>query len=181
MKQINLSNVQESTEYKTLPAGTYICKIVSAVDYPTEEYLKVTYDIAKGEYAGYYNDIRERHPDWTNVGNYRKYYTAKALPFFKRFCSAVSKSNQGYIFDGNINADEHTLAGKLFGLVLGNEQYYSNSGEKKMRLIECGEFPISEIDKQKVPAPKMLPADNESAQNSYATAVADTSMEEVPY
>ena len=55
MKQINLNNVQEAGEYKTLPAGAYICKIISAVDHPDKEYLLITYDIARGEYTGYYS------------------------------------------------------------------------------------------------------------------------------
>ena len=181
MKQINLNNVQEAGEYKTLPAGAYICKIISAVDHPDKEYLLITYDIARGEYTGYYSEMRENHPDWASVGTFYRSYKSTALPMFKRFCSAVSKSNMNFVFDGNINADEHTLAGKLIGIVLGEEEYYSNSGDLKTRLVVAKEFPCAELDKQKVPALKKLPADNTGAQNSYATAVADSSMEEVPY
>lgn len=181
MKQINLNNVQEAGEFKTLPAGAYICKIISAVDHPDKEYLLITYDIARGEYTGYYGEMRINHPDWTSVGTFYRSYKSTALPMFKRFCTAVSKSNMNFVFDGNINADEHTLAGKLIGIVLGEEEYYSNSGDLKTRLVVAKEFPCAELDKQKVPALKKLPADNTGAQNSYATAVADSSMEEVPF
>ena len=53
-----------------------------------------------------------------------KSYKPKALPMFKRFCSAVSKSNGNYVFDaGVVNSDEKTLVGKLIGLIFQEEEY----------------------------------------------------------
>lgn len=181
MKQINLSNVQEPGEYKTLPAGAYICRIISAVDHPDKEYLLITYDIAKGDFAGYYGEMRDNHPDWTSVGTFYRSYKSTALSMFKRFCRAISTSNQNFVFDGNINADERTLAGKLIGIVLGEEEYYSNSGDLKTRLVVTKEFPIGEIASQRVPARKTLKEDTAQAANEYANKVADTDKQEIPY
>jgi hypothetical protein len=99
---------------------------------------------------------------------------------FKRFCSAVSKSNGNYIFDGKTNADEKTLIGKKIGLVLQDEEYIGNDGSRKKRLIVNKEFPISEIEKQKVPDAKLLPAENTSTKpdDGFMT-VNDT--EELPF
>lgn len=157
MKKVDMTNVKEAGEFQRLPAGPYICKIMSVEDVSDKEYLKVTYDIAQGDYAGYYEKGRKEHPDWAWYGTYVKSYKTAALPMFKRFCSSVSKSNGSYIFDGNtINSDESTLKGKLIGLVFQDEEYYSNSGDIRTRLIVKSEFPIDALDSQKVPPVKKL-------------------------
>lgn len=157
MKKIDMTNVQEAGEFTRLPAGAYECTITAVEDVADREYLKVSYDIATGEFANYYGNQRAEHPDWAWVGAYVKSYKTKALPMFKRFCSAVSKSNGSFVFDGNaINADEKTLVGKKIGLVLREEEYYSNSGDLRTRLIVHKEFPVDQIDKQKVPDVKKL-------------------------
>lgn len=162
MKKIDLSNVTEAKngESRRHPAGPYICKITGVEDIEEKEYLKVTYDIAKGEYEGYYGKGREEHPDWEWFGSYVKSYKTNALPMFKRFCSAVSKSNGAYVFDGGTaNSDEKTLVGKMIGLTFREEEYYANDGELKTKLKIYNEFPIDKIDTQKVPKIKKLATD----------------------
>lgn len=159
MKKIDMSNVKEAGTGSSnrLPAGAYICRIINAEDFPDKEYLVITYDIAQGEYKGYYGQLRDEHPDWASVGKYYKSYKTKALPMFKRFCSAVSKSNGNYVFDGgSANSDESTLAGKLIGIILQEEEYYSNSGDKKTRLVVAREFQTDRLADQKVPPVKKL-------------------------
>ena len=157
MKQIDMSNIKEASEPTRLPAGAYICTICNVEDFPDREYLKVTYDIAQGDYRGYYKSLRDEHPDWSWVGSYVKSYKQKALPMLKRFCSAVSKSNNGFVFDGGaVNSDEKTLIGKSVGLVLREEEYYRNDGEKSTKLTVFKEFPIDKLNEQKVPDVKRL-------------------------
>lgn len=156
MKSINMTDVKEAGESRRLPAGVYICAILDVEDVTDKEYLKVTYDIISGDYAGHFNEIRKEHPDWGWVGAYVKSYKPKALPMFKRFCTAVTKSNPGYVFDGQINTDERTLIGKNIGLVLGEEEYYGNDGEKRTRLYVAKEFSVDDFSNQKVPAPKTI-------------------------
>jgi hypothetical protein len=180
MKRVDMTNVQEAGDFTRLPAGAYICKITNVEDIPDKEYLKVSYDIAEGTYAGYYTKTREDHPDWAWVGAYVKSYKTKALPMFKRFCSAVSKSNGAFVFDGStVNADERTLIGKRIGIVLQEEEYYSDSGEKRTRLIVNKEFPVDKLAEQKVPAPKLLPEDPNGAEAF--VAVASGTAEEIPF
>lgn len=156
MKKIDMSNVKEASTSKRVTAGVYICRITKVEDYPDREYLKVFYDIIEGEFAGYYEKTRSEHPDWLWMGAYVKSYKPTALPMFKRFCSAVSKSNAGFVFDGNINSDERTLVGKKIGLVLGEEEYYANDGNKRTRTYVAREFPVDQADSQKVPELKAL-------------------------
>lgn len=160
MKKVDMTNVQESGDFQKPTAGAYICKITAVEDNPEKEYLKISYDIAKGEFAGYYGEMRENHPDWTNIATYYRSYKPRALPMFKRMCSAVSKSNGKFVFDGGtVNADEKTLVGKMIGIVLQEEEYYANDGNKKTRLIVAREFPIDKLAEQRIPAPKLIKED----------------------
>lgn len=158
MKQVDITNVQEAGEGKRLPAGGYICEITKVEDVPEKEYLRIEFDIADGEFKGYFKELNASAGFW--AGRYIRSYKPKALPFFKRLCSAVSKSNGNFVFDGGqINSDEKTLVGKIVGLVLNDEEYIGNDGNVKTRLYVVGEHSISDIKdgKYKVPALKKLP------------------------
>lgn len=179
MKQIDMTNVQEAGEFTTLPAGAYVCVITAVEDVAAKEYLKVSYDIAQGDFRGYYKGIRENHPDWAWVGAYVKSYKPAALPMFKRFCSAVSKSNGNFVFDGGtVNADEKTLIGKQLGIVLREEEYYSNSGDLKTRLVVHTECPIDKLANQKVPDVKRI---KEYHGNNDFVSVPDNDVQEIPF
>lgn len=183
MKKIDLTNVQEAGESRRLPAGAYICKITSITDILDKEYLRVSYDIEQGEYKGYYAEIRKNHPDWEWVGAYVKSYKTAALPMFKRFCTAVSKSNGGFVFDGGaINADENTLVNKLIGLVFREEEYYSNSGDIRTRLIVHSEFAIDKLTDQKVPEVKKLKTEpNAAPVSTDFMEIPEVEAEEIPF
>lgn len=171
MQAVDLTNVKESSDFKRPAPGAYICTITNVEDVPINQqtgkgnYLRVFYDIAEGEFKGYYGQMRTDHPDWTTVGSYIRSYKEAALGMFKRFCSAVTKSNAGYTFDGKTNTDEKSLIGKKVGLVFQEEEYYGNDGNKKTRLIVNKEFPIDEIEKQRVPAFKKLKEENDDFMN----------------
>lgn len=170
MRKVNLNEVSEAKEGSRPQAGGYICKITKVEDLEDKEYLRIEYDIAKGDYEGYYQGIADKFGYWG--ASYIRSYKEKALPFFKRFCSAVSKSNNGYVFDGNTNADEQTLVGKLIGLVLGEEEYVGNNGELKTRLYVYNEMAIDNIvnEKFKVPALKKLPEDQQPKASNNTSA-----------
>lgn len=164
MRKINMKDVKEAGDFTRPDPGAYICVIKNVEDIQSKEYLKVTYDIAEGEFKGYYDEMRENNPDWVWAGAYTKSYKPSALPMFKRFCTAVSRSNGSFIFDGDeVNADEKTLIGKKVGLLLGEEEYYGNDGEKKTRLYVNREFSVDKLKDQKVPKLKTLKEETTSA------------------
>lgn len=162
MKKVNLSNVQESTDNARLAPGGYVCKITKVEDNPKKEYLYMEYDIAKGDFAGYYEALNDRLGFWG--GRFYKSYKETALGMFKRMCSAVSSSNNGFVFDGDTNADESTLVGKLIGLVLCEEEYIGNDGNVKTRLYVDTEKSVDDIvaGNFKVKPLKKLPEDKVS-------------------
>ena len=184
MKRVDITNVQEAGEFKQMPAGPYVCIIRNVEDDEDKEYLRIHYDIAAGEYKGHFDELRANHPDWSTVGSYVRSYKPNALPFFKRFCSAVSKSNGNFVFDGgSVNCDEKSLIGKRIGINFQDEEYYSNSGDLRTRLIVYAEFPVDKLKDQKVPAVKMLKETKpKTATNTTGFMdVSKDSPEEVPF
>jgi len=158
MKPItNIASVQEAGDSKRLPAGGYVCKYTKVEDNPKKQYLYMEYDIAEGEYKGYYAELEDQFDFWG--GRCFRSYKEKALPMFKRMCSAVTKSNKGFIFDGNEHCDESTLVGKKVGMILGEEEYIGNDGSIKTRLYVVKEVAVDDIKsgKYKVPDLKKLP------------------------
>ena len=181
MKSIDMTNVKEAGEFKRPAAGPYICGIVKAEDFSDKDYLKITYDIIEGEFKGYYKGLRSENPDWAWAGAYVKSYKDKALPMFKRFCTAVSRSNGTYVFDGGkTNHDEKTLKGKKVGLLLGEEEYIGNDGSVRTRLYVVREFSIDKIGEQKVPELKKL-KEEDKPKESTSTEWNDADEEELPF
>lgn len=167
MKSIDMTNVKEAGDFSRPTPGAYICGIVKVEDVSNKEYLKVTYDIVEGEFKGYYEEMRKNNPEWEWAGAYVKSYKEKALPMFKRFCTAVSRSNGKYVFDGGTkNHDEQSLKGKKVGLLLGEEEYEGNDGTIKTRLYVVREFSVDKIGDQKIPDLKKLKVDDAATTTS---------------
>lgn len=158
MKKISgYDKIQESGYFKKLPVGGYVVKILSAIDVPEKEYLRLSFDIAEGPNKGFFaeeykNNTRE-DKKWPNAGTFVRSYKEKALPMMKGFTTAVEKSNKNYTW----NFDESTLKGKLVGLVIGEEEYVNSSGKMRTRtyvdavrsvdVIREGKFEVPELKK----------------------------------
>ena len=107
MKNINWNDVQEATERRDLPVGGYVAGICKATDEPAKERLNIEWEVAEGEFKGYWREqtasLIERgklnQGEWAWGGKTIKSYKEKALPFFKGFITAVEQSNPGYKFN----------------------------------------------------------------------------------
>lgn len=177
MKTINNWNeVKESgnSEFKRLPAGGYVCRITKVKDFPDKEYLLIEYDVAEGEYKGWWAETEERAGFWG--GHFVRSYKDSAAGFFKGFISAVEKSNPGFEWAW----DENALLGKLVGLVLNEEEYRKNNGDIGNRLNVAKNLDISTIRSSDftVPEKKCLPVIN----NPFAsTGFAEITDADVPW
>ena len=129
-------------DFKNLPIGAYECVIKDARINHNEENgkdtLKISIDIASGEYKDYFlksyeNDTRI-DKKWNN--NAVKYlsYTGDNVAFFKGFIKTIENSNIGYIWDW----DETKLKGKKVCGVFQYEEYEKQDGTKgiKVRLTK---------------------------------------------
>jgi len=149
MREVNLSNVQESTEFEKVIPGGYVCIIKSAVDVPEKEYLEITYDISEGKLKGYYSD--PFFADMPYAHRFFRSYKVKALPFFKGFITAVEESNRGYKW----NNDENTLVNKAVGLVIAEEEYNGSDGSIKKRLYVAKCTSADKIRKKDFTVPEL--------------------------
>lgn len=151
----DLDEIQELGE--RLPVGGYVCKILSVEDDEEKQCLKIEYDVAEGNYKGYYAN-REWKPAFFRS------YKAAALPFFKGFIKVIENSNKGFIYEERLDSvgeekyfDEQCLKGKLFGAVIAEEEYKANDGKVKTRTyvekvrstskIRSGEYEVPELKK----------------------------------
>lgn len=156
----NYENVQASSGKFARPtAGGYICKIMDVTDVDHNpntgkgQYLKIEYDIADGEFKGYYKEQFDKWGgDWK--ANFVRSYKEENLGMLKHFTNCIEQSNAGYDWDWN----EKGLIGKYIGLVLGEEEYENSSGEIKTKLSVNQIKTVEEIKNGdfKVPAPKKL-------------------------
>lgn len=146
-------------DFKRLPAGGYICKIVSVEDKAEKEYLDIVFDIAEGEYAGFYSDEwGKAHPF---AHNFIRSYKERALGMFKGFLTCIDKSNPTSFMEAAAKGlPEQELVGKLIGLVIAYEEYdIRDDGSLKQRIyvpevrsveaIRKGEFRVPALRKTK--------------------------------
>lgn len=130
-KPRNWNEVQEFTDRQKLPLDAYVCKVkqCKVVDTNYGEQLAMLFDIAEGEYAGYFqkdfasNTAQEKK--WRGVmrvwipkddGSDNDEMTKRT---FKGMTTSFERSNPGYQWDWN----ENSLAGKTVGILFRNEEY----------------------------------------------------------
>lgn len=161
MKRINnWENIQESTSFKRLTPNGYICKILNVEDHPEKEYLKIYFDIVKGDDKGYfkkqYDGDTRKEKKWPNAGTFIRSYKDSAASMFKGFMNSVEKSNKGYKWD----FDEKTLVNKLVGLIIADEQYQNQKGQVRVRNYVAAVRSVETIEKgeYEIPALKELTA-----------------------
>ncbi len=145
----------ESNDNQRIVPGGYVCRIEDVQDNPDKEYLYIEFDVAEGEFKGYYSQLASSFGFWG--GRFYRSYKERALGMFKSFILSVEESNPGYKFDD----DESSLIGKMVGIVLQEEEYIGNDGNKKTRLIvnktktidqiREGKFRIPETKKMAIP------------------------------
>ena len=159
MKRINnWENIQESTSFKRLTPNGYICKILKVEDHPEKEYLKIYFDIVKGDDKGYfkkqYDGDTRNERKWPNAGTFIRSYKDSAASMFKGFTNAVEKSNKGYKWD----FDEKTLVNKVVGLIIADEQYQNQKGQVRVRNYVAAVRSVETIEKgeYEIPALKEL-------------------------
>lgn len=168
-KSYKEAEASQGGEFKKLPAGGYVCKIIDVKDVPLGSdpnkpdkgnYLRVYFDIAEGEYKGFYSDdFGKKYPD---IHSYVRSYKEKALGLFKGFLTAIDESNNtNFVKAAEKGINEKELIGKNIGLVLGLEEYITSMGEIKERLyvtsnrstqaIVSGDYKVPELKKIKDP------------------------------
>lgn len=80
-------------ESVALPPGLYVCKIIMAIEENRQgkSVLAIAYDIAEGEYAGFYQKRYDANTDpnkkWPAI--HRQNTEGNSLPFFKGLMTSI--------------------------------------------------------------------------------------------
>lgn len=177
---IDLRNVTESSDFNLLPPGGYICKIVNVTDVASKKYLAIEYDIADGEYKGYFQKKNRETGKWTGCFN-RSYKSEATLPFFKSFITAVQESNRNFRYDDTASYfDETELIDKYIGLVIGEEEFKGKDGKIKKGLQVRETRSVDKIRMGDFKMPKLKKLEGAEAENipepEFYTSVDDTDL-----
>lgn len=135
IKSVNRDKVRQKGVFQMLPKGAYVVKIVDVKAQDNKsgsgQQLKIAFDIAEGEYKGFYRKQFDNNTNedkrWPFDAVYSISIPSDNTPEwmseqFFTFLANVEDSNAGYVFNG----DETKLKGKLFGGLFHNEQSEAN-------------------------------------------------------
>lgn len=139
MKQFKGYARKEANFYEPLPKGAYVIKLLNVKEEPNKSgkgtHLKISFDIAEGEYAGFYKRSFENNTKEDKDWPYDAIYYLNCpddnteqwiVDNFNSFMTAVEDSNEGYHWGW----DETTLKDKLVGAKFYIEQAKSKSNNK---------------------------------------------------
>lgn len=128
--------------FQALPAGGYICRIVSAKATKSKSGLpmvEAAIDIIDGDYTQYfskrYNESMKKDPanaKWPYNGVLRVVAVdaeGHTKPTFKGFCTSIENSCDIVLPKDNDDAFIKALKGKELGVIFGREEYMGNDGK----------------------------------------------------
>ena len=133
IRSYNGFKAERTATKEILPAGGYVAKIMDAsvIKYDWGEVLKIDFDIAEGEYKGFFtNDYRTNTSDnkkWRgnyriNIPNENNQYFDSQRKSFNNLIACLEETNAGYHFDW----DEAKLKGKGIGVLFRNKEWEYN-------------------------------------------------------
>ena len=133
IKSYNGFKPERTTARETLPAGGYVAKIMDAtvISYDWGDVLKVDFDIAEGEYKGFFaTDYRNNTNDdkkWRgtyriNIPNESNRYFDSQRKSFNNLIACLEETNNGFHWAW----DESALKGKGIGVLFRNKEWEYN-------------------------------------------------------
>ena len=134
MLNLNLKNVNASNYSKPSPGG-YVIQITKAKNNSKLNRVEFEFDFAEGQFAGYYKEVKDKFNFWG--GRFYKFYTERALPFFKKFVDTLVECNpdiEGIIVGDWEDIDEEKMVGARIGMIVGEKVYIGKDGKIKTDL-----------------------------------------------
>lgn len=162
-------------EVKRLKADGYICVILACKQEVSAKSSKlmlvINFDIAEGDFKGYYMDRYKnaprdnnhpQEPKWSG-----KYYIVLEGEGYegrlKAFTTSLEESNQGYTWDWN----EEALKGKQFGGIFREEEYlYNGEVRSNVKLWQVRSTKTIREGNFEVPRKKELPPEDKTLNNA---------------
>lgn len=151
----NWQGAKKQESFNKIVPGGYIARIMNVDESEDGNRIKVSYDIAQGEFKDYYAQQYER---WGGTwrGNSNIFVTTQdgdVTNAFSNFIYCVEESNRNFAWDW----DERKLKGKMVGIVLREREWKAPDGEVKILMdvdkwltvadIANGNFKVRDIRK----------------------------------
>lgn len=144
----------EVVTFDNITPGQYICKITDVQDVDDKEYLKIWFDIVKGDFADAFKAQEERTGQWPSQGIMYWSYKSSAQRFYASKITAIEKSNDGYKYQ---LFEESKLKGKYFVANFGEEEYLDGDELKvSLKVQEVRSLQALKDGKIKTPKRKEL-------------------------
>lgn len=139
-KPQDFDNVQAFGDFVPLPAGGYVCRIMSVEETASRAgapMIKISLDIAEGQYKDYFanqyraNTRADKKWSYSAIINQLVYDTSgnnSTNRGFKTFVTSVCESNQGF----NVTWGDGFAAcfkNRLVGVLFGREEYIGTDGK----------------------------------------------------
>lgn len=153
--------------YGALPKDAYVCRIIGAKEVPWKNgngrSLEIGFDIAEGEYAGFYDrQYQAMDADtkrWPNDAIFRLTIPADGSPDYtytnwNSFFADLEDSNNGFVFSG----DPKALKGKLIGgkFHIKQTEYNGNIYDHTRFRYSCVADAVRDGKAGKLPADKLI-------------------------
>ena len=139
----------ESASYRKLGPGLYEAVILGVTNHEEEGFLEVKWDIASGEFKGYYSKQAQRFA-WTP--NTQRVYYGRSVNILRKFIEAIVRSNPDYVWDWQ----EDGLVGKVVGIVLNSQERHDKDGKVKNYMRIESWVSTIELDDMEMPEPRKL-------------------------
>lgn len=151
-------------ESQALPKGKYVCVIKQVAEQETEYGRKfvILYDIAEGEYAGFYEKMYKAHKQrdaktatWKGV--FKQSMDKNGTPWLKGIITSIEKSNN-FTFPWNREDNEKTLIGKKFGGIFRRRQFKADDKTTPFVTELWRIRSVAGLAEAEIPEDELLPA-----------------------
>lgn len=180
--------------FSILPKGAYVLRIMAAKEIENKNgagtHLSIAFDIAEGEYAGFYQNQFDGNANedkkWPNDAVYNLNVPSDNSPEYvwknwNTFFADLEDSNNGFVFAGTVSS----LKGKLIGGKFHNEQSeYRGTVYDHTRLKwTCIAEDVRKGKAGRMPADKLIGSASKPIEtdSSGFMALSDAAEDELPF
>ena len=185
----NWNNVQAAGDFKALKPGGYVLQIKAVREEVSQNgnpMLVIAFDIAEGEFKGYYGDLfaksTAQDKKWPNGGVHRVLLPKdngsdddnRTMSKLKGLITGLAESNRNYNPNEYWNIDQ--MKGRLIGGLFRKEEYENQKGERKWttKLAWTISVPRIKTGDFEIPEDRPLPEDNGNNYGGFPQAPANS-------
>lgn len=170
-KPSDYENVQPISDFETLEAGAYKCKILKAEELKASNdktYLKISFDIVEGEKTDFYKkryqaDTREEKK-WGGVLTvFVLDFEGKTNRYLKTLITCAEASNNNFKFDW---VHPENLKDKKIGIIFREEEFRDVFGIIKTVTKPFRACVYDKTEEAKIPNKKTLPQQGEAFEST---------------